>query len=158
MTDEMIRDYTRKISQGSKSDIIVILYDLAIGYMEEAQTAFERGDHENARKECTNAQRVFGDLIGALDFSYEISVRLFRIYEFLSKEVSMAVIKDDSGRLSAPVRLMKSLKESFEKLAKEDTSGPMMENAQTVYTGLTYGRGTLNDSMDISANNRGFKV
>lgn len=156
MTDEMIKDYTLRISQSSRTDIIVILYELAIKYMEDAADAFKCGDHEKARKECTNAGRVFGDLEESLDFSYEIAFPLFRIYEFLSKEVSMAVIKNDAGLLVAPIKLMYSLKESFVKLAKEDSSGPVMGNSQTVYSGLTYGKGTLNDSMDPGRNNRGY--
>ena len=158
MTDGMIKDYTLRISQGSRSDIIVVLYDLAIHYMQDAAEALRSGNHERARSKCTNAVRVFGDLEGALDFSYEISFPLFRIYEFLSKEVSMAVIKNDPECLSTPIKLMQSLNESFEKIAQEDSSGPAMGNSQTVYSGLTYGRGTLNDSMDPGSNNRGFTV
>lgn len=37
------------------------------------------------------------------------------------------------------------MKESFEEIAKQDTSGPVMENSQQVYAGLTYGKGSLNE-------------
>lgn len=35
--------------------------------------------------------------------------------------------------------------ESFEQVAKEDHSGPVMEHSQQLYAGLTYGKGTLNE-------------
>ena len=143
MTNEQIREYTLKITNASPTGIIVIMYDLAIDYIREAQKCFDANDHEGARSSCTNAGRVLGDLISSLDFTYEISFPLFRIYEFISKEVSMSVIKNDGSALASCIKLLGS-------------SGPAMSNTQSVYAGLTYGKGTLNES--TSSDNRGFTV
>lgn len=156
MTKDRIQEYTLKISNASATGIIVIMYDLAIEYIGEAQKCFEAADHEGARVQCTNAGRVLGDLISSLDFTYEISFPLFRIYEYVSKEVSMAVIRNDGKALASCIKLLSSLRESFEKLSEQDTSGPVMDNAQTVYAGLTYGKGTLNES--TAASSRGYTV
>ncbi len=158
MTKELIREYTLKISNASPTGIIVILYDVAIGYIEEAKNAFDSGDHEEAKVQCTNAVRVLGHLIQALDFSYGISFQLYRIYEFVSKELSMAVIKNDAASLGECKRLLLSLKDSFEEIAAKDESGPAMSNAQSVYAGLTYGKGTLNESTSFQSDNRGFQA
>lgn len=158
MTKERTQEYTLKITSASPTGIIVILYDLAIEYIDEAIKSFENGDHDGAGKACTNAGRVLGDLISSLDFSYGISFQLFRIYEFISKQVSMAVIKNDAKALNDCVRLLTSLRESFEKLAQQDESGPSMSNTQTVYAGLTYGKGTLNESTSYTSDNRGFQA
>ncbi len=156
MTKERIQEYTLKITNASPTGIIVIMYDLAIEYITEAQKCFDNGDHEGAKVQCTNAGRVLGDLITSLDFTYEISFPLYRIYEYISKEVSMAVIKDDGSTLDNCARLLGSMKESFEQLAAQDESGPAMSNAQPVYAGLTYGKGTLNES--TTSDNRGYTV
>ena len=42
-------------------------------------------------------------------------------------------------------------------LRNDKNSGAVMGNAQEVYAGLTYGKGTLNEST-ISQSNRGFTV
>ena len=157
MTKDRIQEYTLKITNASPTGIIVILYDLAIEYIEEAKKSLNESDHENAKIQCTNAGRVLGDLISSLDFSYGISFPLFRIYEYVSKEVSMAVIKNDGSNLGECVRLLLSLKDSFEQVAKQDTSGPAMNNTETVYAGLTYGKGTLNESTAVSSK-RGYTV
>lgn len=158
MTKERIQEYTLKITNASPTGIIVILYDLAIEYMENAKDCFDKSDHEGARVQCTNAGRVMGDLISSLDFTYEISFPLFRIYEFISKEISMSVIRNDGASLAECIKLMSSLKGSFEELEKQDGSGPAMSNAQTVYAGLTYGKGTLNESTSALSDNRGYTV
>ena len=158
MTKSQVQDYTLKITNASPTSLIVILYDLAIEYIGEAKDAFERGDRELARTSCANAGRVMGDLISSLDFSYGISFQLYRIYEFISKEVSMSVIRNDAGMLDAPSRLLSSLRESFEKLSLQDETGPAMKNTGSVYAGLTYGKGTLNESVSYDSDNRGFTV
>ena len=158
MTKERIREYTLKITNASATGIIVIMYDLAIEYIEEAAKCFDAKDHEGARKQCANAGRVLGDLISSLDFSYEISFPLFRIYEYISKEVSMAVIRDDAKALTEPVKFLRSMKGAFEELSAQDTTGPVMSNTQTVYAGLTYGKGTLNENTSYEPADRGYKA
>ena len=44
---------------------------------------------------------------------------------------------------------------SFEKAAADDKSAPLMDNAQKVYAGMTYGKGRLTESF-INDDNRGF--
>ena len=41
MTKERIREYTLKITNASATGIIVIMYDLAIEYIEEAKKCFD---------------------------------------------------------------------------------------------------------------------
>ncbi len=158
MTKERVQEYTLKITNASATGIIVILYDLAIEYITAAKTAFEKNDHADVKQQCASAGRVLGDLIASLDFQYEIAFPLFRLYEYASKEVSMAVVKNDASMLDEPLKIMSELRETFEELAKKDTSGPVMSNTQTVYAGLTYGKGTLNESTSLASENRGYTV
>ena len=51
--------------------------------------------------------------------------------------------------------IMKKLRNSFETAAADDKSAPLMDNAQKVYAGMTYGRGRLTESF-INDDNRGF--
>lgn len=158
MTSEQIQNYTRKITESSPTGIIVILYELAIGYLEDAKSAKANVGHEGFLKECLNAQKVLGDLVGALDFDYELALPLYRIYEYVEKSISDAIFKDDADKLDISIKYLSMLKDSFEKIAKEDKSGPAMDNAQTVYAGLTYGKGTLNESVDMGSRQRGYTV
>ena len=50
------------------------------------------------------------------------------------------------------------LEEAYKEAAKTDKSPAIMGNTQQVYAGLTYGRGTLNESMGNPLENRGFRV
>lgn len=50
--------------------------------------------------------------------------------------------------------IMKKLRNSFETAAADDKSAPLMDNAQKVYAGMTYGKGRLTESF-INDDNRG---
>ena len=54
--------------------------------------------------------------------------------------------------------MLDNLRVGFEKLHSIDTSEPVMKNTHQVYAGLTYGKGTLNESMLGDTYNRGFKA
>ena len=53
--------------------------------------------------------------------------------------------------------MLKKLRKSFEDVAAQDDSEPLMSNTQDVYAGLTYGRGSLNENVN-TVPNRGFTV
>jgi len=158
MTRELIQNYTRRITGASGTEIIVILYELCEKYMDDACQAEKMGDHEELRRQCLNTQKVLNDLIASLDFNYELALPLYRIYEYVSKEVSMAVIRNNTEQLMKCKGFLSSLKESFAKISEEDQSGPVMGNAQTVYAGLTYGKGRLNEDVRQQMPNRGYQA
>ena len=44
MTDEKKKEFTRRISEANPTEMVVILYDIALTYVEEGQEAFDAGD------------------------------------------------------------------------------------------------------------------
>lgn len=157
MTNETKKNYTRKIADANATGIIVIVYELTEIYLEDAIEAHRDGKMEDFVTNVNKATRCIKDLIEALDLQYDISKNLLDIYMFLNKELSLASVKLDVGSVKRVQALITKLKLSFEELAKQDNSSSVMDNAQEVYAGLTYGKGTLNESIGIQSN-RGFTV
>ncbi|MCR5107133.1 MAG: flagellar protein FliS [Lachnospiraceae bacterium] len=157
MTKELIQEYTLKITQANRSRIIVIVYDMTEQYIKDALEAFDHGDLLTFRDNCRYAGKCVGDLLEALDFDYELAFPLMRLYVYISKEISMSSIKNDTEGLLVARGLLLSLRDSFEEMAKQDKSEPVMGNTESVYAGLTYGKNSLNESINGSGN-RGFKV
>lgn len=157
MTNETIKKYTRRIAEANKTEIIAIVYEILEIYLDDAIMAHKEGDMELFDSSLKKASKCFNDLIDALDLQYEISKNLMSIYMFMNKEISIASVKRDAVTVSRIQAMVTKLKISFEELAKQDESNAVMGNAQGVYAGLTYGKGTLNESIDIQSN-RGFKI
>lgn len=152
MTDDRKAYYKARFTQSSMTGIIVAMYELFFEYIDEAKKE-SSVDLENAR----NAARVISHLMDALDFKYEISINLFRLYDFCSREISKAMYKNDSGYLERPRFIMKELYGSFVEVDKQDNSGAAMSNSQKISAGMTYGRTDITEVMD-NDNNRGFLV
>ena len=157
MTKEKINDYTLRISQANRSEMIVILYDMANQYIEDAILAAEGNDHEALRDNAGKAGRVVSDLIGALDYENELAALLMQCYSFIQSQISLAVIRNRRDELDIAARLLNELGSSFREIAKTDNSKPVMGNSEAIYAGLTYGKSAVYDSLTTEVN-RGFTV
>ncbi len=158
MTKEQIQQYTLRITQANKTQIIVILYDMILDDVQDAQKNYANGDFEAFKNHCNHIKRCVADLMEALDFNYQISHNLMQLYLFVNREASTAVIRKDPTRLEIIQEIASNLKEAFAQISEQDPSGPIMENTQTVYAGLTYGRGDLNENLQDQGMSRGFRV
>ena len=150
--------FTRRLSQCNSGEMIVIIYDIAFTYMSDADRAFAEGRHEDMKTEIRRAQRALDELIGSLDFSYDIAEKLYSLYVFCKNELSRAMYENKPDGLKSAEKILRRLYASFVEAAKQDTSAPLMENTQQVYAGMTYARGELNESCMDEDGHRGFFV
>ncbi len=158
MTSDRIQAYTRRISQANRSQIIVIVYELADLYLNEAKDAFASGKTDEYTENCHAAMRCVNHLMNALDDSYDLADPLMSLYVYLNKEISMACARYDTVRLSKAQEQLLQLSEAFKEVARADASRPVMENSQTVYAGLPYGKGHLNENLSDQGAGRGFRA
>ena len=59
MTAEQKKEFTRKISQANSSELIVILYDIALVYVKESIRFMEENDGQNAKIQADFAKRCY---------------------------------------------------------------------------------------------------
>ncbi|MCR5785474.1 MAG: flagellar protein FliS [Eubacterium sp.] len=153
MQKEMIRDFTLKISQSNKSELIVVMFEIMNVYFEDAKKA---ASYDDFKENIRNAQAVIYDLRKSLDRKYEISAGLYSLYSYWYKELELMVVKNDKKNLDAVAKMSLKIKEAFKEAAKADMSKPVMSNTEKVYAGLTYGKGELAETTDITNSGRGF--
>ena len=159
MDNEEIRNYTARISQANRSELVVILFDLFRYSMERAQEAYDNDDKEEAEKYMKKAQGCLLELKGSLDFHYEISHKLVSLYRYVHEQIVLTIVRQKPVNFPSIMEVMDGLAESFEKIAQSDNSGAVMKNSQHVYAGLTYGKDSLNEVfMNPNQASRGFKA
>ena len=157
MESSLKQEFTRRLSQCNKGELIVIMYDILFAYMDEAREAFEQGDREAYKVAVRKAQNSIDALKKALDFRYEMSRDLYQLYVHCKNLMAKAIYQNHMEGLDEAEKILKRLYSSFCEAAKSDTSGPLMRNTQQVYAGFTYGRSNLNESY-IEDSHRGFFV
>lgn len=138
MNKEAIKTFSYRISQASKTELVVIMYDMAQEYLKDAIQALNDDDRIGFCNNIRQVKRVIDELSSGLDMQYEIANELFVLYMQADKILIRCLARMDNEGLDKVVNMLNKLRESFYKLSKDDDSGPVLKNAQQVYAGLTY--------------------
>lgn len=154
MTNEKKQDYTLRISQSNPTQLLVILYEMYEDYIHDAIAAGP-DDRPAFREGIRKARLCLNQLIGTLDMEYELSNTLLRIYLYITKQMARADVAADIESLRECGKLIGMLREAYDSISGLDESGPVMENSQTVYSGLTYGRAASMES-SVPGTGRGY--
>ncbi len=158
MKQEKIQEYTLRITQSNRTQLVVIIYELILAYTEEAKECHKAEDLDGFVEAIDKASGFIKELVGALDFQYDISRQLYSLYLYSNRCLNSARRTKQTEELKGIEIVIKGLKESFETIAKTDTSGPIMKNTQAVYEGFTYGKDSKNQVFQSEEGNRGFTV
>ncbi len=159
MKQEDTKAYAARVTQASKSELVVIMYEIILSHIKEAKEFHKKGDLEGFDKELKSSQKFLSELMGTLDCRYVIGLDLMALYLFVNKRIITAIIRRKPDTLDSAEKVLKDLLIGFDGVSKQDNTGPVMKNTQQIYAGLTYGRGTLNETfLDPNQMNRGFKA
>ncbi len=158
MTRELKQEYTLRITQANKTQLITILYEMVLLYVDEAQAALEVGERMEYKSAVRKIRGCIDELTASLNFDYELAHNLLQLYLYINRELVKASSHYDRENLEHVRLIISELHKAYQTIEAQDTSGPVMGNTQTVYAGLTYGRNTLTENIADSAANRGFCV
>ena len=158
MTKELKQEYTLKITQANKTQLITILYEMLMIYTSEAKDAYRAEDREGFREGIRKARGCVNELLASLNFDYELAMNFMQLYLYVNRELARAEVRNVIEPLENVDKIIKELHGAYEKLGAMDNSGPVMENVQTVYAGLTYGRNNLIENLADQGIDRGFRV
>lgn len=157
MTKEETSSFSYRIMQASPTELIIILYEMLEVYLKDAILYCKEGKIQEFRTSLKRGQGVINELNHSLDLQYVISLNFMQIYLFINRTMLKASVSQKTEDLERCTDMINKLKNAFEQVKSEDRRGPVMKNTQQVYAGLTYGKGTLNESFGLESN-RGFRV
>ncbi len=143
MTNEQKKNFTMRISQSNRTELLVVLYDVCDCYLGEVETA---KDYEEMKDAVHHAETILRYFRNTLDFQYEIAHLLDNLYEFMLRSLSMCIVKKDTKEIPALRRILHNVSSAYEKLAEKDDSAPLMTHTQQIYEGLTYGRNRMGET------------
>lgn len=157
MTREDINIYTNRISNANPTQLVVIMYDMAIDYLKSAMTYKGQQSMAEFTEELKRGKRVINNLTSVLDMQYPVSENLLAIYLYINNAIVRAYARCKTDELSHCIGMLEKLREAFMEVSRQDTRDAVMENTQQVYAGLTYSKKSLNETMNEDFN-RGYVV
>ncbi len=156
MTKELKQEFTLRITQANKTQLITILYEMVLLYVDEAEDALLADDKTLFKAAVRKIRGCMNELTASLNFDYEIAQNLLQLYLYINRELVKASMHFDKENLEHVRMVIGELQKAYKQIESLDTSGPVMGNSQTVYAGLTYGKNTLTENISDPTVNRGF--
>ena len=156
MDREAIKTYSYRISQATRSELVVIVYDIIRDYLKDAVST---SDNAVFKEKLHMAMRGIDQLITGLDMQYELSGNLYVLYNYMKRTLIGAQVSYDKNVVNSIYDMLGQLRQSFYEVSRQDYSAPLMKNTEKVYSGLTYSKyGAGNETASDTLINRGYMV
>lgn len=159
MTKEAKQQFTFRITQANPTEMIVILYEMTLMFLEEAKLAGQEQDFGAYKEGIRKTRNCINELIQSLHMEYELAGNLYKLYMFCIRRLAYAEVRKEVKVLAEIEMVIAKLKDAYAQIAPSNPAAPVMSNAQTVYSGLTYGsKGALAEDVANQSSNRGMLV
>jgi len=158
MKKEDKQRFTLRITQANPTELVVILYEMLLCYLDEAEEALAAEEEVAFHEAMRKARGCLNELLASLHQEYEPAPTLLRLYFFCFRRLARGEQRHDKALLEEVKRIIVPLRDAYQQIAGQNSAGPVMRNSQTVYAGLTYGRNTLTENMADQGTNRGMLI
>ena len=102
------------VSTMSSGDVLIKLFDKAVGQLQAAAIGIEQKDMDQAQPCMDRAQEIVRYLRQTLNMSIPISQQLDSLYVYFDQQIMMASIKRDVTLLQEVAGMLSELRDSFE--------------------------------------------
>ena len=159
MTQEQKQEFTRRISQENHSGLILVLCDIFHTYGMDAMAAYEAENMTTYLQSIGQARRTMQELIDCFSREDALGKDVITIFRFIYGKLVRSEIRRQPDELERCIHVVDHRRVVFVHLHEIDTEGAVMRNVHQVYAGLTYGKGTLNESIQgVDYGTRGYQV
>lgn len=114
--DKTVNHYgNQQIEGASPEQLLLLLYDGAIRFLNEALRALPEEDLETVNSKLIKAQNIVAELMSSLDMKVggELAENLFRLYEYLHHRLIQANLKKDAEMIEEVLGHLKDLRETW---------------------------------------------
>lgn len=110
-----------QINTASKEEILLMLYDGAVRFLNQAKVGFAEKNIEKIHNNIVKVQNILTEFEASLDMEQggDFAKNLFGLYEFMSRQLSEANIKKNEGALDIVIKHMTELRDTWREAVKK---------------------------------------
>ncbi len=110
-----LRYQRAQVEAASPGRLIVMLYDGAIRKLIQASGHLEEGHYEEFHTQVVKVQRILTELLSALDHDKggEIATNLYRLYEYMLRQLTFALLRKEDGLIVETRGLLEELRDAW---------------------------------------------
>jgi len=121
----------RAIQTASPGQLVVMLYDGLLRFLNQSRVAMERRDLGEAGLKMSRAQAIVTELRCTLDITQgPIAENLARIYDWTADEMLAARLENDAQRIARLAGMLGELRDTWAQIA--NTEKPRVESSRPV--------------------------
>ena len=79
MTRELKQEYTLRITQANKTQLITILYEMVLIYIDEAEAALSEDDRTEYKSAIRKIRGCMNELTASLNLEYDLAQNLLQL-------------------------------------------------------------------------------
>lgn len=116
LANRQVNEYQKNaVLSASPVQLIVMLYDGALRFMEAGRQAMIGKKLEDQNAQLQKAQKIIIELMGCLDMNKggEIAQNLFGLYNFVLDELVASNLNDDPTRIENAAKVLRELREGW---------------------------------------------
>jgi flagellar protein FliS len=110
-----------QINTANPVQLVVLLYDGLLQYLERSAVCLEKGDIEGCARWCDRVNAIAQELLGVLDFGAggEVAQQLASVYTMTMRETLKAQIRKDPGIFRRLEGVYSEIRDGWVELAKK---------------------------------------
>ncbi|GBG57511.1 flagellar protein FliS [Sporomusaceae bacterium FL31] len=108
------------VETASPAKLLIMLFDGAIKFSNEAKQALEQKEFENANNAMLKVQDILSELMVTLDMNQgDMAKHLYNLYKFYQGEVISANIQKDPLKLQPVIEFFEMFRETWIEVSKK---------------------------------------
>ncbi len=112
-----------KVMTASPEELVLMLYDGAIRFMNQAVINIEGDNKQAAHESSIRAQAIVTELMGGLNMDIDLSANLMSLYDYLHYVMVEANINKDAQQGRQAIELLRELRETWQEAMKLHRAG-----------------------------------
>jgi len=122
---QLERYKTVQVRTSSPGEILVMLYEGLLRFLEDARSAMERNDRARAGERIGKSHAILVHLLATLDRKHapELAENLDALYHFAMGRITEANLKQDPKLIEEAMRVIRPLSEGFATIVRGSGTG-----------------------------------
>ncbi|MBC7331534.1 MAG: flagellar export chaperone FliS [Synergistetes bacterium] len=109
-----------QVQTAKPEQLLLMLYDGAIGFLKRAKVAIEERNIEEAHTFLVKTQDIIVELMVSLNMEVgELALNLFRLYEYMHHRLVEANINKDTKPIDEVLRMLQDLRDTWDMAIKK---------------------------------------
>lgn len=139
---------TARVVNSTQLELVLLSYEIIIDDIDNNLS----NANDSRKVNLTNAKNFLRNLRDAVDRKYDLSKKLISLYDYIAEILTQCEITSNVERreesLKEAKQIMTKLYEAWKKVNEEEGSKESsMTNTDVIYSGLTYGKEGLNETV-----------